>query len=83
MLAPSSNREASFSVLHFFPAKYEYKLMIVVENMGAYIVLALPRRQHGQVLPTRYVQHCLSVVCLLNSGQYTLPLRPYTRQEAL
>lgn len=83
MLAPSSNRDASFSVLHFFPASYEYKLMVVFENMGAYIVLALPRRQHGREPPTPYVQHCLSVACLLNFGQYTWPLRPYTRQEAL
>jgi hypothetical protein len=82
MLDPSSNRDASFSVLHFFPARYEYKLMMVFENIGAYIVLAQPRRQHGQEPPIRYVQHCLSVACLLNSGQYTLPLRPYTLQEA-
>ena len=83
MLAPSSNRDASFSVLQFFPARYEYKPMIVFENIGAYIVLALLRRQHGQEPPARYVQRFLSEACLLNSGQYTLPLRPYTRQEAL
>ena len=82
MLAPSSNRDTSFSVLHFFPARHEYEQMSFLKNIGAHIALALPRRQHGQGPPTRSVQHCLSEACLLNSGQYTLPLRLYTQQGA-
>jgi len=33
MLAPSSSRDANFSVLHFFPARHEYKLVVIFENM--------------------------------------------------
>lgn len=47
MLAPSSRRDASFSVLHFFPARHEYeRILMIIKSFALTLFLF---RQNGGV----------------------------------
>jgi hypothetical protein len=77
MLAPSSRRDASFSVLHFFPARHEYERILIIIKSFFALTLFLFRQnggvgksyQHGPfsiAYPKLAFQTADNVLCLLS-----------------